>query len=73
MWKRLGDLLIDEGLITKDQLNQALSQQKENGGRLGSILVQMGFVTDDQISKALGKQYNVGVFEFKEDIDPLIL
>ncbi|HCP16596.1 MAG: Type II secretion system protein E [candidate division TA06 bacterium 32_111] len=73
MWKRLGDLLIDEGLITKDQLNQALSQQKENGGRLGTILVQMGFVTDDQISKALGKQYNVGVFEFKEDIDPLIL
>ncbi len=73
MWKRLGDLLIDEGLITKDQLNQALSQQKENGGRLGSILVQMGFVTDDQISKALGKQYNVGVFEFKEEIDPIIL
>jgi len=44
MWKRLGDLLIDEGLITKDQLNQALSQQKENGGRLGSILVQMGLL-----------------------------
>ncbi|MEJ5307373.1 MAG: type IV-A pilus assembly ATPase PilB [candidate division WOR-3 bacterium] len=73
MWKRLGDLLIDEGLITKEQLNQALSQQKENGGRLGSILVQMGFVTDEQISKALGKQYNVGVFEFKEEIDPIVL
>lgn len=73
MWKRLGDLLIDEGLITKEQLNQALSQQKENGGRLGSILVQMGFVTDEQISKALGKQYNVGVFEFKEEIDPVVL
>lgn len=73
MWKRLGDLLIDEGLITKDQLNQALSQQKENGGRLGSVLVQLGFVTDEQISKALGKQYNVGIFEFKEEIDPIVL
>ncbi len=73
MWKRLGDLLIDEGLISKDQLNNALSYQKENGGRLGSILVQLGFITDEQISKALGKQYNVGVVEFKEEIDPIVL
>lgn len=73
MWKRLGDLLIDEGLISKDQLNNALSYQKENGGRLGSILVQLGYITDEQISKALGKQYNVGVVEFKEEIDPIVL
>lgn len=62
MWKRLGDLLIDEGLITHDQLKAALDEQKKDGGRLGGVLVQLRFVTDQQISEALGRQYNVGVF-----------
>jgi len=58
-WKRLGDLLIDEGLITEEQLKTALAEQKANAGRLGGILVTMGFVTDEQISDALGKQLSL--------------
>ncbi len=74
MWKRLGDLLIDEGLITDEQLKQALAEQKHNGGRLGGLLVKMSFVTDDQISQALGKQYGVPVIDFsKEEIDEMVL
>ncbi|MFO8061855.1 MAG: type IV-A pilus assembly ATPase PilB [bacterium] len=74
MWKRLGDLLIDEGLLTNDQLMEALDYQKKEGGRLGSILVQQGYVTDDQISHALGKQYGVPVVDFsREEIDEMTL
>lgn len=74
MWKRLGDMLIDEGLISLDQLKKALAEQKEKGGRLGGILVQMNFVTDEQISETLGKQYNVGVVSFNEsEIDQMTL
>ena len=64
MWKRLGDMLIDEGLISIEQLKQALVVQKDKGGRLGSVLVQLNFVTDEQISQTLGRQYNVGVVSF---------
>jgi len=64
MWKRLGDMLIDEGLINIEQLKQALVVQKDKGGRLGSVLVQLNFVTDEQISQTLGRQYNVGVVSF---------
>lgn len=74
MWKRLGDLLIDEGLINEDQLKQALTEQKHNGGRLGSLLVKMQFVTDEQISEALGRQYGVPVVDFgNEEIDENVL
>ena len=74
MWKRLGDLLIDEKLITEEQLKEALAVQKEKGGRLGSLLVKLNFITDKQISEALGKQYNVPVVDFNSiEIDPVVL
>ena len=43
---RLGDLLVEEQLITPQQLQQALSDQKVNGGKLGLTLVKLGFVKD---------------------------
>ncbi len=58
-WKKIGDLLLEAGLITEDQLKAALAKQKEIGGRLGSVLVNMGFVTDEQITNLLSKQYGV--------------
>src|SRR4051812_27381036 len=41
---RIGDLLIREGLITKEQLDKALQEQKQNGTRVGYNLVKLGFV-----------------------------
>ncbi|MCK4523795.1 Flp pilus assembly complex ATPase component TadA, partial [candidate division WOR-3 bacterium] len=74
MWKRLGDLLIEQELITMDQLKHALEIQKHDGGRLGSLLVSMGFVSDEQISEALGKQYEVPVVDFNTvKIDEFVL
>jgi type IV pilus assembly protein PilB len=41
---RLGELLLTENLITRDQLQEALAYQKAHGGRLGSGLAKFGFV-----------------------------
>jgi type IV pilus assembly protein PilB len=56
---RIGELLLKEKRITPEQLQQALSHQKAQGGRLGSILVKLGFVKDDEITQLLSKQYGV--------------
>src|SRR5215472_15202048 len=56
---RIGELLLKEKMITAEQLQQALAQQKANGGKLGFNLVKMGFVKDDQITALLSKQYGV--------------
>ncbi len=71
MWKRLGDLLMDEGLITEEQIKKAIEVQKEKGGRLGSIFVSLGYVTDKQITEVLGKQYGVPTVDMDTvNIDP---
>ncbi|MBF0429262.1 MAG: MSHA biogenesis protein MshE, partial [Magnetococcales bacterium] len=53
---RLGELLVDTGLITVLQLQQALSRQEEIGGKLGEALVQLGFVTESAIMNFLVRQ-----------------
>src|SRR5205085_11569833 len=68
---RIGELLLKEKLITPDQLQQALGQQKSNGGKLGYNLVKMGFVKDEQITALLSKQYGVpaiNLASFKIDL-----
>ena len=46
---RLGEILIKEKLVTKEQLDQALAHQKKSGGRLGGALVKLGFISDEEI------------------------
>lgn len=55
--KKLGELLIDAGLITLAQLDQALELQKDKGGLIGEILVQLKFTTEEDIAKTLTAQY----------------
>ena len=56
--KRLGDLLVEAGTITQDQLMQALNVQKteKKGQRLGDVLMDLGFTDEKQIMKALCSQ-----------------
>src|SRR4051794_37023747 len=68
---RIGELLLKEKLISPDQLQQALTQQKSNGGKLGYNLVKLGFVKDEQITSLLSKQYGVpaiNLAQFKIDL-----
>ncbi|HWV19008.1 MAG TPA: GspE/PulE family protein [Rhodocyclaceae bacterium] len=53
---RLGDLLIQQNLLTADQLQLALTEQKRSGRRLGRIFVDSGYVTEGGIAKALAHQ-----------------
>jgi type IV pilus assembly protein PilB len=57
--KLLGEMLIAEGLLSRDQLEQGLTEQKLHGGRIGAILKALGFVKEDDIIKVLGKQMGI--------------
>lgn len=54
--RRLGDLLIEAGLISDTQLKAALNEQRKWGGRLGRTVVEMGFVTETAIGQVLANQ-----------------
>jgi len=64
--KKIGDLLIDAGKITRDQLNQALNAQKEKGGKLGDVLISLGCLTEIDFAQVLGKQLNVSFVDLRE-------
>src|ERR1700730_13065009 len=71
---RIGELLLKEKLISPEQLQQALSAQKANGGKLGYNLVKMGFVKDEQVTALLSKQYGVPAINLTQfKIDPTIV
>jgi type IV pilus assembly protein PilB len=68
--RRLGDLLVAEGLITDAQLKQALSEQKGKTDKVGSILVKLGFITEEQLIGFLSRQYGIPSITLnKIDID----
>ena len=53
---RLGDLLIEQNVLTKEQLTQALQMQKGTNKKIGEILVEEGFITEEMIARALEAQ-----------------
>lgn len=54
--KKIGELLIEDGLIDQAQLTQALEIQKTEGGFLGKILVGLGYVSEEQVADHLMEQ-----------------
>jgi len=56
---RLGEVLVEAGLITQAQLEQALQAQNATGDRLGKVLVKMGLATPEAIAKAIASQMNM--------------
>lgn len=69
--KKLGDLLLERGVVTKEQLAEALELQKDTGRLLGEILVQLGFTTEEEIAKVLTAQYGFAYLPLTNyEIDP---
>ena len=62
---RLGDLLVETGCITEEQLQRALAKQKERNKKLGEILVDEGFITEDDIAVALSNQLNIEIVDLQ--------
>lgn len=55
--KQLGELLLDRGVVSEEQLNKALKVQKDKGGLIGYILVSLGYAREEEIAQALTVQY----------------
>ena len=62
---RLGDLLIQQGLLTEEQLSIALGEQKRTGRKLGRVFVDSGYVTEEGISQALARQLRIPFVDLK--------
>ncbi|MBU0635287.1 MAG: Flp pilus assembly complex ATPase component TadA [Candidatus Omnitrophica bacterium] len=75
--KRLGEYLIDSGLVTKDQVSKALEEQKKAGARLGQTLIELGLISEEELIVALAKQLDiahidVASYVLKQDVVKLI-
>ncbi len=57
--KRIGDFLVDAGLLTIEQVNAALELQKKTGKRLGTVVIEKGWVSDQDVLQLLSEQLNV--------------
>lgn len=67
-------LLIEEGLVTKSQIREALAIQKEKGGKLGDILVELGYLDEADRTTVLGKQFQMEVIDLDTyPIDPMVV
>ncbi len=62
---RLGDLLVEKGLITNDQLMDALAAQKKTGQKLGRTLISKGFISEEQMLQLLSTQLKVPFIDLK--------
>lgn len=63
---RLGDLLVQAGLITGEQLNEALKRQLDSGKRLGEILLEGGYITQHDLTKVLEEQLGIESINLKQ-------
>jgi len=71
---KLGELLLKENMVTPQQLQEALSHQKMNGGKLGKAFVSLGYVRDEEITSLLSRQYGVPSINLDHfEVDPAII
>ena len=62
---RLGDLLLQQKLISQEQLKGALEDQTRSGRKLGRVLIESGYLSEDQIGEALARQLGVPFINLK--------
>src|SRR5256885_1821695 len=63
---RLGDLLVAGGVITHQQLEEALAYQRTKGGRLGVCLIKLGYLTEDVLHSVLTRQFGVALVDLSQ-------
>jgi type IV pilus assembly protein PilB len=67
--KKIGDLLVEKGLITKEQLADCLKEQSGGGNRLGAILVEKGLITEEQLVDTVSERLGIP----RVSIDSMVL
>lgn len=75
MATRLGDLLLQQGLVSTAQLDEALKYQVIFGGKLGTNLLEMGILEEDELARALSQQFRVPTISGEEvmNVEPQVL
>lgn len=63
---RLGDCLMQKGMITEEQLQQALATQKENGTKLGETIVDLGFISENEMIDILTEQLGIEYVDLRK-------
>src|SRR5947209_19471759 len=70
----LGEMLVHRGLISAEQLTQALTKQRQSGEYLGAVLVHLGIVNEMQLVEALAEQLDIpSVHLAEQTIDPAVI
>ncbi|MFH2055655.1 MAG: type II secretion system protein GspE, partial [bacterium] len=59
MSRRIGNILVEKNLITREILEQALVAQKQSGNKLGQVLVDEGFISEDALVDALAERLGI--------------
>jgi type IV pilus assembly protein PilB len=67
--RRLGEILLEQTLITAAQLDEALIQQKTTRKKIGETLVAMNFVSREQIVEALAEKFSLPIIEFLDNVE----
>lgn len=62
---RIGEILVQQKILSQEQLKLALEEQKRSGRKLGRVFVENGFVTEEEISQALAKQLRIPYMNLK--------
>ena len=71
---RLGEILVQQKLLSEEQLGLALTEQKRSGRKLGRVFVENGYVTEEQIAGALARQLNIPYLNLKFfNVNPCLL
>jgi len=72
--KKIGDILIEKGVIDSKQLSEALKSQKRSGRKVGQILVESGLITDEQLAEAISEHLRVARVSLDSlMIDPAVI
>ncbi|MCX8084929.1 MAG: ATPase, T2SS/T4P/T4SS family [Calditerrivibrio sp.] len=68
--KRLGEILIERKILTKEDLDQLLAKQQITKEKLGDLVVKMGYLTSDQLLSIIAEQYGLQYLNIKEIVIP---
>ncbi len=72
--ERIGDLLLKEGLISREQLQRALDEQRHAGTRVGYNLVKLGFIQENELTRTLARQFKMPAVDLsKFEVDTKII
>jgi type IV pilus assembly protein PilB len=75
--KKLGEILLEEGMVTEEQLEKAVTEQTKTSESLGFVLVKLGFITEDVLYHFLAMQFgtrfiDVGILNIEEELIKLV-